>query len=136
MNTEGMQLLKRLRSELVGNTYWVNEIDEFIKKTEALNDSPYESPIEIFVNYELADDCRKLIEKLEGCKIIKVIEVVNCKVLSFWVKCPKDSEKEICDMAFMTFIKNPIFQRRYHGTKAFENISEAYIKSKENEESV
>lgn len=98
-----------------------------------LKESPYESPVEIFVNYELSDECRKLIQALPDCSIVKVIEIVSCKVLSFWVKCPKELEPEISDMAFMTFIKNPVFQRRYHGTKAFEIISERYVKSKEND---
>lgn len=74
--------------------------------------------------------------KSEGCKIEKVIEILNCNVLEYWINCPKEKESIISDYAFMTWIKNPVFQKYYHGTKAFEKIAEQYINerlSKENE---
>lgn len=94
-----------------------------------LKENPYQSPVEVFINYELSVDCRRLIEALPDCSIVKVVEIISCKVLAFWVNCPKELEKEVSDIAFMTFIKNPVFQRRYQGTKAFDVIAERYIAS-------
>ena len=39
----------------------------------------------------------------------------------------KEKENDITDMAFMTWIKNPVFQKYYHDTRAFKEIAEKYV---------
>lgn len=84
-------------------------------------------PLCLTVKYALAFEFRALVEQLPGCKIINVIEIKNCEYLQYWIECPKEQENKITDMAFMTWIKNPVFQKYYHGTKAFEEIAAKYI---------
>jgi hypothetical protein len=87
------------------------------------------------VKYELSNEFVQKVNS-EGCKIEKVIELLNCKMLEYWINCSKEKEELITNFAFMTWIKNPVFQKYYHGSKAFEDISQQYINerlSKENE---
>lgn len=87
-------------------------------------------PLIVSTEYRLSGNFRQLAEQ-NGCKIKNVIELINCKVLQFWIECPKEIENEITDMAFMTWIKNPVFQKYYHGTPEFEKIAADYIKEQE-----
>ena len=92
-------------------------------------------PLCLRVKYELSNEFVQKVNSV-GCKIEKVIELLNCKMLEYWINCPKEKEELITDFAFMTWIKNPVFQKYYHGSKAFEDISQQYINerlSKENE---
>lgn len=84
-------------------------------------------PICLTVKYNLAFEFRALVEKTEGCVVKNVIEIKSGELLQYWIDCPKEKENLITDMAFMTWIKNPVFQKYYHGTKAFDEISEKYI---------
>lgn len=87
-------------------------------------------PLCLRVNYDLSTEFVSKV-KSEGCKIEKVIEIINCKLLEYWIDCPKEKENIISDYAFMTFIKNPVFQMHYSGTKAFESLAEKYIQERE-----
>lgn len=83
-------------------------------------------PLCLRVKYELLNEFVNKVNS-EGCKIEKVIELLNCKMLEYWINCPKEKEELITDFAFMTWIKNPVFQKYYHGSKSFEKIAEQYI---------
>lgn len=85
------------------------------------------------VNYNLSSEFVQKVNSEKDCKIEKVIEILTCKVLQYWIICPKEKEAEISDYAFMTWIKNPVFQKYYHGSEAFEKIKNDYIKSREND---
>ena len=74
------------------------------------------------VKYQLHGEFRRLVEQLPSCKVVKVIEMKTCELLQYWIECPKESEEQINNMAFMTFIKNPEFQTYYKGTKAFQEL--------------
>lgn len=86
----------------------------------------FKYPLCLTVKYDLASEFRSLVES-EGCKIRNVIEIQSGKLIQYWIDCPKEKENLVTDMAFMTWIKNPVFQKYYHATKAFEAISENYI---------
>lgn len=90
----------------------------------------YKEPLILSVKYALMNEFLELVRR-EELEIKKVVELVNCEVLQYWIDCPKEKENLITDYAFMTFIKNPVFQKYYHGTKAFEEIAEKYIKERE-----
>lgn len=89
-------------------------------------------PLCLMVKYELAFEFRSKVEQIEGCKVSKVIEIKSGELLQYWVDCPTELEEQITDFAFMTFIRNPIFQKYYKGTKAFEKIAEKYLAENEN----
>jgi len=76
------------------------------------------------VNYDLAFRFREMVEELTDCKVNKVVELKTCELLMYVIECPKDREELIFDMAFMTFIKNPEFQKYYKDTKEFKTIAE------------
>lgn len=82
------------------------------------------------VRYQLANNFRSLVEALPNCKVQNVVEISNCKILQYIIDCPKEHEGVIVDYAFMTWIKNPVFQKYYGGTKEFDAIAEAYIKER------
>ena len=92
-------------------------------------------PLCLRVKYELSNEFIQKVNS-EGCKIEKVIELLNCKMLEYWINCPKEKEELITDFAFMTWIKNPVFQKYYYGSKAFEDISEKYINDRLSEENI
>jgi hypothetical protein len=87
-------------------------------------------PLILSVKYELASEFSLKVNSEPGCKTNKVIELVNCKVLQYWIDCPKEKEDLISDYAFMTWIKNPVFQKYYHESEKFKAIAEEYLKSK------
>lgn len=91
-------------------------------------------PLILSVKYELANDFRRLVEKTNPCKVEKVTELVSYSVLQYWIICPKELEAIITDYAFMTWIKNPVFQKYYHETQAFIAISENYINERQSNE--
>ncbi len=82
------------------------------------------------VKYQLAQRFRSLVELIPECKVVNVVEVSNCKILQYIIHCPKEQENLIVDYAFMTWIKNPVFQKYYGGTKEFDQISDDYIKER------
>ncbi len=94
----------------------------------------YKEPICLRVRYELSSEFVSKVNAEPGCKVRNVIEILTCKMLEYWIDCPKEKENQITDYAFMTWIKNPVFQKYYHGTKAFEEIAEQYINERLNKE--
>lgn len=90
-------------------------------------------PIELGVKYALANEFVSRVAQTDGCKIVNVVELKSGPdgVLIYHVDCDAGKEDLITDYAFMTWIKNPVFQKYYHGTKAFDKISEDYLKSRE-----
>jgi hypothetical protein len=87
----------------------------------------YREPLCLTVKYALAFDFRALVEQMQDCKIKNVIEIKSGELLQYWIDCPKEKENDITDMAFMTWIKNPVFQKYYHDTRAFKEIAEKYV---------
>src|SRR6185503_8585690 len=84
-------------------------------------------PLCLTVKYALVFEFRALVEKEPDCKVRNVIEIKSGELLQYWIDCPKEKDNLITDMAFMTWIKNPIFQKYYHHTEAFKEIAEKYI---------
>lgn len=68
--------------------------------------------LELRVRLAFMDQFREKITR-EGCKVINVIELIRCQVILFIVDVPFEKEELIIDLAFMTFIKNPEFQKYY-----------------------
>ncbi len=87
-------------------------------------------PLCLTVRFALAYEFRALVEQIPNCKIINVFEINQGNLLQYWIECPKESEDLIVDMAFMTWIKNPVFQKYYHDTKAFQTILTDYIEQR------
>lgn len=87
----------------------------------------FREPICLRVKFELSAEFVSKVNSEEGCKVQNVFEILSCKMLEYWIDCPKEKENLITDYAFMTWIKNPVFQKYYHGTRAFEEIAENYI---------
>jgi hypothetical protein len=87
----------------------------------------YREPLCLTVKYALAFEFRALVERMQDCKVKNVIEIKSGELLQYWIECPKEKENEITDMAFMTWIKNPVFQKYYHDTRAFQEIAEKYV---------
>lgn len=91
-----------------------------------------ENIIELSVREELSYQFQCLTEKLGGVKFLNVVQ--PCKgILYHIIEADKSIHNQITDYAFMTFIKNPVFQKYYHGTDEFKNISEQYINEREKE---
>jgi len=93
--------------------------------------STFNMPLCLRVNYELSTEFVSMVHSEKDCKVQKVIEILNCKVLEYWIECPKEKENIISDYAFMTWIKNPVFQKYYQDSKAFKEIAEKYLSEKE-----
>lgn len=87
----------------------------------------FRKPLCLTVKYALAFEFRALVEQMKDCKIKNVIEIKSGELLQYWIECPKEKENDITDMAFMTWIKNPVFQKYYHDTRAFQEIAEKYV---------
>lgn len=90
------------------------------------------SPIELGVKYALASEFMAKVAAEEHCRIVNVIELKSGPdgILIYWVDCQMHKHDLITEYAFMTWIKNPVFQKYYHGTKAFEKIAEEYIRER------
>lgn len=111
------------------------ELLEKAKKEIAIADERlfgFKLPIAFNVKYELMNEFRRLVEAHPDCKVKNVIEIKTCRVIQYWIDCPKSLEALISDYAFMTWIANPVFQKYYHGTPAFEKIANKYIAENEN----
>lgn len=96
--------------------------------SDTINESSqYREPLCLTVKYALAFEFRALVEQIPDCKIKNVIEIKSGELLQYLIGCPQEKENQIVDLAFMTWIKNPVFQKYYHNTKAFQNIAEKYV---------
>lgn len=84
-------------------------------------------PLILTVTFNLSFEFKQLVDNEKDCEVIKVIEIRSGEYIQYWINCPKEKEKLITDYAFMTYIKNPVFQKYYVGTKAFDKIAEKYI---------
>jgi hypothetical protein len=61
----------------------------------------------------------------EGCTQQKVIEIICRQMIQYWLIVPEGKEELIHDMAFMTWIKNPVFQKYYDlNEKVIQQIRE------------
>jgi len=98
-----------------------------LQQTDVSGSLQFREPLCLTVRYALAFEFRALVEQLQCCKIKNVIEIKSCELLQYWIECPKEKENEVTDMAFMTWIKNPVFQKYYHNTRAFQEIAEKYV---------
>ena len=104
----------------------MREIKQF-NKTTVIDSFQYRELLCLTVKYHLAFEFRKLVERIKDCNINNVIEIKSGELLQYWIECPKEKENEITDMAFMTWIKNPVFQKYYNDTIEFQEIAENYI---------
>lgn len=68
------------------------------------------------VKYEFAYDFKQLAEQ-NGCIYKNMVELICCKLLLCILDVPEEKKELIDDMAFMTIIKNPKFQKYYDLTK-------------------
>ena len=96
-------------------------------KLPVIGSLQFREPLCLTVKYALAFEFRALVEKMQDCKIKNVIEIKSGELLQYWIECPKEKENDITDMAFMTWIKNPVFQKYYHDTRAFQEIADKYV---------
>ena len=93
----------------------------------------YKWPKEYPVQYHLAG---QFLSKAlaEGCKQVNVIEQITCNVLLYVLDVPDGKEELISDLAFMTHIKNPKFQKYYTLTPellaAMERDFEIHVSSR------
>lgn len=94
----------------------------------------FKQPLCLSVKYDLSADFVTKVNSEKGCSIKNVIEISSCNILEYWIDCPKEKENLITDFAFMTWIRNPCFQKYYSDSKAFEKISDKYISEREQEE--
>jgi hypothetical protein len=79
-------------------------------------------PLGLFVYSPLAFAFRGLVERMAECKIKHIIELKSGQLLQYWIECPANKEDEIKEMAFMTWIKNPVYQKYYQDTSAFKEL--------------
>ena len=68
------------------------------------------------VKYEFAYDFMQLAVQ-NGCIYKNMIELMCCKLLSCHLEVPEEKEELINEMAFQTFVSNPIFQKYYDLSK-------------------
>lgn len=64
------------------------------------------------VRHALMGEFRDLATQ-EGCKVKNVVEQIGRQLIVYYLDVPEGKEALISDMAFMTFIKNPKFQKYY-----------------------
>jgi hypothetical protein len=76
------------------------------------NDKIIGTHISVFVNHKMAD---QFVEKANGasCKILNVSEWISNELLEYIIECPETKTEYILELAFMTFISNPKFQKYY-----------------------
>lgn len=65
-----------------------------------------------FVRLQLSDQFRDKINEIGG-KVENVVEQIAQVGLTFILEIPDDQEEYVQDLAFMTWIKNPKFQKYY-----------------------
>jgi hypothetical protein len=65
------------------------------------------------VDFERHLQFRQKVEQIEDCRILSVVEVLQGKSLLYIIDCPQEKTEIIEDLAAMTIIKNPEFQKYY-----------------------
>lgn len=88
--------------------------------------SEFRLPLCVNVRYELSSDFLDKVTGETGCKIANVVELISNTMLQYWVDCPKEKEEIIVEYGFMTWIRNPVFQKYYKASEAFKKIAEEY----------
>jgi hypothetical protein len=83
-------------------------------------------PLELWINFKLADEFRWLVKADKDCKIINELEVIRDECLIFIIECPDEKKESLIEYAFMTHIKNPDFQKYYKESDAYKEIAEEY----------
>jgi len=91
-------------------------------------------PLELAVKYYLHSAFRAKAESIAGVKVVNVVEMKTCEVMTYILECLEEHKENVCDLAFMTWITNPIFQKYYHGCEPYEKAKEAYLKERERNE--
>lgn len=82
--------------------------------------------LHLFVNYALSSDFVNKVNS-EGFGYIKnVFEIISCELLQYWIECPQCKVEIITEYAFMTFIRNPKFQKHYADSSNYKPIGEQY----------
>jgi len=87
----------------------------------------YKDPLCLPTKYALSFKFRELVERNRDCKVINVIETKCMEVLTYIITCPDEKRELISDMAFMTWIKNPKFQKYFEETAEFKIIAAQYL---------
>lgn len=90
-------------------------------------DRQYKMPLCLRVKFELMNEFALKVGAEEDCKVVKVIELLTCKMIEYWIECPVEKDEKITEWAFMTWIKNPKFQKYYSDSENFKKIAEAYL---------
>jgi hypothetical protein len=77
------------------------------------------------VRYQLSQQFREKIQEV-GLVVYKIIEQISQVLLLFIIDVPDDKQEYINDLAFMTHIRNPEFQKYYSLTdEVLEEIKKA-----------
>ena len=87
-------------------------------------------PIELIVNYALHLEFRTKVQALPNCRVLRVVEIKSNELILYWIEAPDVLAEHIVELAFMTFIKNPEFQKHYSGYRAFERIADEWKNAK------
>jgi glutamine amidotransferase PdxT len=88
-------------------------------------------PLCLRVKSELSAKFRYLTEKT-GAKIRNVFGISK-DVIEYWIDCNEELENQITDYAFMTWIRNPVFQKYFQESETFQLIAEKYISEQLNQ---
>lgn len=83
--------------------------------------------LSLSVKYALSNDFRSLAESIEGVVVTNVVELKANEVLHYTLLCPHDKQNEVTELGFMTWIRNPVFQKFYSGCSAFAPIAEEFL---------
>lgn len=82
--------------------------------------------IELAVYPPLEQDFRELVQKENG-KITWNTEIIMGKWVILFIEVDNSKNELINDMAFMTFVKNPKFQKYYTNSENYKKIANEYI---------
>jgi hypothetical protein len=69
--------------------------------------------IEVMVQYKRADHFVEKVKVETDCTIISVREWLSNELLQYVIECPLLKKDYITELAFMSFISNPKFQKYY-----------------------
>lgn len=76
-------------------------------------ESDVEVNVSAFVKFSRAEQFIEKVNAELNCKIIKVSEWISNELLEYIIECPETKQEYIAELAFMTFISNPKFQKYY-----------------------
>jgi hypothetical protein len=87
-------------------------------------------PIELIVNYALHLEFRTKVQALPNCRVLRIFEIKCNELILYWIEAPDKLDDYIVKLAFMTFIKNPEFQKHYSECSAFKRIADEWKNAK------